>query len=73
MDEKTQAIVADVYNGNLAYKIKNNIKYAITGVFVGLAAGVIIASFAGKSKLIFGLLGAGAGGGLGYLIAPSKK
>ena len=73
MDEKTQQIITDVYSGNLAVKIKNNTKYAITGAYVGLAAGIIIASLCGKSKLIVGLLGAAAGGSLGYMIAPRKK
>lgn len=73
MDDKTKTIIEDVYNGNLATKIKNNTKYAITGAFVGLAAGVIVASVFGKSKLIIGLLGAAAGGSFGYMIAPSKK
>lgn len=73
MDEKTTAVMEDLYNGNLATKMKNNLKYAATGAFIGLATGIIVASLCGKSRLAFGLLGAVAGGSVGYIVSPSKK
>lgn len=73
MDEETRQRMEQIYSGNLATSLKNNTKYAMTGVFVGLAIGVIVASFTGKSRLTLGLLGAVAGGSVGYIISPSEK
>ena len=72
MDAETQAAIDGIYNGTLAYSIKKNAKYALTGIAIGMIAGVMVAGLMGKGKLMFGLAGAVAGGSLGYIITPKK-
>mgnify|MGYP001582167365 FL=1 len=72
-DEKLQQAVEGIYNGTLADNIKQNIKYASTGIAIGAFAGLLFASFAGKCRICFAFWGSIAGGGIGYLAALPKK
>ena len=73
IDEKTKAIIENVYSGNLANSIKNNAKYALTGFAIGAVAGFVFAAFTGKSRLLWGSIGAIGGGSIGYIVAPEEK
>lgn len=67
--EEVSQIVQGVYSGSLANKLKNNSSYSLTGIGVGAIGGMILASFFGKSKLIWGLGGAVIGGAGGYFMS----
>ncbi len=69
LDDKTQKAVEDIYNGTLAQRINNNMKYSLTGILIGAIIGIGVATLMGKSRMTFGLGGALIGGGLGYLTA----
>lgn len=73
LDDKTRAMAEGIYDGSLAYAIKNNTKYALTGIAIGAIGGFILASLLGKNKLVFGLAGAAIVGASGYLMAPRNK
>lgn len=66
---KIESTVQGIYSGSLSKKLKQNSSYTLTGVGVGAIAGFILASFFGKSRLIWGLGGAAAGGLGGYVIS----
>lgn len=67
--DKVVEAVESVYTGKLAKDIKTSSSYALSGMMFGAIGGVLIASFLGQSKLIFGFGGAAAAGLAGYLIA----
>lgn len=67
--EKVVDAIESVYTGKLAKDIKSSSSYALSGVMFGAIGGVLIASFLGQSKLIFGLGGAAVAGIAGYVIA----
>ncbi len=72
MDKETLAAIENINSGGLAEKIKQNTKYAATGVAIGAVAGFLLASLTGNGKLMFSALGAVAGGGIGYITSPKK-
>ena len=71
MDKKTQDAIEGINNGTFANQLKNNIKYTLTGLAIGGAIGIIVASLTGRCRLCFGFWGAIAGGSIGYI--SSKK
>lgn len=73
LDQKTRAMAEGIYDGSLAYSIKKNTQYALTGIAVGAIAGFILGSLLGKNKFVFGLAGAVIVGAGGYLIAPKTS
>ena len=73
LDDSTKNAVAGIANGTLADEIGSTMKYSITGIFVGMALGILIASLTGNSRMLFGLCGGIAGGGVGMLVNPSNK
>lgn len=73
MDKETRQAVEGVYTGELASRIRKNAEYALTGVAVGVAVGVLVAGWFGKSRLLYAAIGGAAGAGIGYMVAPSKK
>lgn len=64
--------VEGVYYGDLTDKIVKNMKYALSGVAIGALVGVFAASIFGKNRLLFGLVGAGVAGTIGYISSPKK-
>lgn len=73
MDEEVKQTILNLYNGNIAAAIKKNAQYAWSGAMIGAVAGVLIASFMGKSKLLCALGGAAIGGAAGYIASPTDK
>lgn len=71
LDKKTQTVINGINDGTLANQLKNNTKYTLTGLMVGAAAGIVIASFTGKCRLCFAAGGALIGSIIGYV--SSKK
>ena len=73
MPEETNQTVEDVMSGNITARIQQNMRYAASGFVVGAFVGVIIAVIAGKCRICYGLAGALAGGGTGFLISRKQK
>lgn len=73
MDEETQQAVEDIMSGNLAQRIKDNTKYALTGFAIGAVLGIVIATLTGKCRIYFGLAGGLAGGITGAIISKNKQ
>ena len=71
--EKLEEAVQSIYSGSMSAKIKKNASYAITGMFIGGVAGMMIASFIGQSKMLGIVAGASVSGLGGYLISNSSK
>ena len=71
--KEVRTAVEALYSGRLAKDIKSNASYALTGMAIGAVVGMIVASFAGKSRLLFGMGGAVVFGGAGYLISSKKE
>ena len=69
MDEKTQEAIEKIADGSLAAGIKKNMKYSTTGIAVGAIVGIVIATFMGKSRIVYGVVGAIGGGVLGRVCA----
>ena len=72
MDPKTQKAIQDIHTGNLKDRLSNNMKYATTGVFVGVVVGVIAATVLKKNRVFFGVGGAVVGGTIGAILPKSK-
>ncbi len=72
-DKKLEEAVQAMYSGSLGAKIKKNSSYVITGMFIGGVAGLMIASFMGKSKLWGAVIGAGVSGIGGYIVSNNTK
>lgn len=67
--EEVSEIVQGIYSGSLAGKLKTNSSYSLTGVGVGAIGGWILASFFGKSKLIWAVGGGLIGAAGGYMVS----
>ena len=66
--EELNNIVNGVNNGDLAVRLKENMKRTTRGIGIGIVLGAIFATFIGGSKVKMGFMGAIAGGSLGYLL-----
>ncbi|KKS77429.1 MAG: hypothetical protein UV51_C0007G0027 [Candidatus Woesebacteria bacterium GW2011_GWC1_42_9] len=73
MEEEVQKTVEAIHNGTLADTLKQNMKYTITGIAVGIVAGILAATVLGKCRLCFGFWGAVGGGSIGYIISTKNK
>lgn len=69
MDKETKQAIENIHSGNLAAQINNNMRFSITGIFIGWGIAMMVASLFGQSKIIFGIGGAIAGGTIGKLTA----
>ena len=72
IDEKALNAAGAIASGNLASKIKSTMKYSLSGLALGVGAGILIATAMGKCRLCFGFWGGIAGAGIGYLASPKK-
>ena len=68
---KASAAAENILNGDLAYRIKENTKYTVSGFALGALAGFIVASVMGQNKMLFTVVGSVLGGIGGY--ATAKK
>ena len=66
-------LAESIANGTLAQALKNRTKYMVTGISIGAAAGIVLASITGKCKFCLGFWGAAIGGSSGYLIGTKPK
>lgn len=72
-DKEVNKAVEDVMNGKLAQRIKDNSKYATTGILIGAVAGIVIATFIGKCRICYGVTGGLLGGVTGLVISKRKN
>lgn len=73
MDEEIQQAVENIMSGNLAQRIKDNTKYALTGFAIGAVIGILIATLFGKNRFGYGIVGGLVGGGTGTIISKNKR
>ena len=73
IDKETQTAIDGLYNGTLAHSIKKNSKYAMTGALLFGLVGMVVASFTGQSKILFGIGGVALGLTTGYITANKTK
>ncbi len=72
MDAKTQKAVSAIYDGSFADSIKKDIKYTVSGIFIGALSGYFVGALFGN-RLLFGAIGALAFGISGYKMANKKE
>lgn len=73
LDKETREAIERIHDGTLFTQMKKNMKYVSTGAFIGICVGVVVATFTGSGRIGYGIVGAIAGGGMGYLTAPKAK
>lgn len=73
MDPKTQEAIAGIHDGSLAASLHKNLRFSLAGIAIGWAAGIVIATLTGQSRVMFALSGAAVGLGVGYISSGTKK
>lgn len=73
MDDEIQQAIAGIHDGSLAASLQRNLKFSMAGVVFGWAAGILLATLTGNSRMLFGISGAAVGLGVGYIGSAAKK
>jgi len=67
LDKETKSAIIAIQNGTLIESLKKSMKRTTIGLAIGGAAGILIATFTGKPRMLFALGGAAIGGMAGKL------
>ncbi len=71
MNEKTKTEIAGIYDGSLAQNIAKDVKYTVSGIFIGALAGYFVGAIFG-GRMVGGAIGALVFGIGGYKMANKK-
>ena len=71
--EEINEITQGITSGSLASKLKSRSSYSLNGIGIGAILGFMVATFTGKSKLLYMIGGAAVGGAGGYLMGNKLK
>lgn len=72
LDKKTEEAIVDIMSGRLARTMNKSMKFAGSGFLIGAAIGIVIATFNGGSRFVYGFVGGVAAGSLGYIVSPKE-
>ena len=73
IDKETEAAIESIMDGSLADHIGKRMKYSMSGIGIGVVAGIIAAAVTGQPRWMYALGGGVIGGGVGYMSSFARE